>query len=171
MNRSELEQHIRVIPDFPKAGVIFRDISPLLHFHFKDTIDALADLFSEQEWQNIDAIVGIESRGFILASGLAYAKNKGLLIARKPGKLPEPLHTESYQLEYGHSSLQMSSHFDGVNVLVVDDVLATGGTLKAACNLCERSGHTVVGVSCLINLKELNQFAWKDEKCRVLFDY
>lgn len=171
MNRTELEQYIRAIPDFPQAGVIFRDISPLLRFHFKATIDAIVALYTEAEWNQIDAIVGIESRGFILASGLAYAKNKGLLITRKPGKLPAPHHTESYALEYGESSLQMASYFDGVNVLVVDDVLATGGTLKAACNLCERAGHKVIGTSCLINLKDLNRFDWHGEKARVLFEY
>jgi len=88
MDKDNLASHIRPHPDFPEPGVIFRDISPLLRDHFRDTIDLLAGQFSTAEWAGIDAVVGIESRGFILASGLAYARDKGLLIVRKPGKLP-----------------------------------------------------------------------------------
>lgn len=171
MNKAALAHHIRAIPDFPQVGVMFRDISPLLRFHFRDTIDLIAASFTEEEWAKIDAVVGIESRGFILASGLSYAKNKGLLIVRKPGKLPPPHNTESYTLEYGESSLQMASYFEGLNVLIVDDVLATGGTLRATCQLCERSGHKVIGTSALINLKALNNFEWNGEKPRIPFEY
>jgi adenine phosphoribosyltransferase len=90
---------------------------------------------------------------------------------RKPGKLPPPLHTVSYTLEYGEDSLQMASYFEGHRVLVVDDVLATGGTLRATCNLCEKSGHTVAGVNTLINLTRLNQFEWQGMQARCPFSY
>jgi adenine phosphoribosyltransferase len=171
MTKDSLESHIRPYPDFPEPGVIFRDISPLLRNHFRATIDLLAEQFSAEEWAGIDAVVGIESRGFILASGLAYACDKGLLIVRKPGKLPPPLHTVSYSLEYGHDSLQMASYFEGHRVLIVDDVLATGGTLRATCNLCEKSGHTIAGIMTLINLPALNDFEWNGLRARFPFSY
>ena len=171
MNQDSLESHIRLYPDFPAPGVLFRDISPLLRNHFRATIDLLAEQFSTAEWAGIDAVVGIESRGFILASGLAYACNKGLLIVRKPGKLPPPLHTVSYALEYGTDSLEMASYFAGHRVLIVDDVLATGGTLGATCNLCEKSGHTVAGITTLINLRALNNFNWNGLAPRCPFNY
>jgi adenine phosphoribosyltransferase len=171
MTQSTLESMIRLFPDFPEPGVLFRDISPLLRGHFRETIDLIAAQFTAEEWAGIDAVVGIESRGFILASGLAYAKDKGLLIVRKPGKLPPPLHTVSYTLEYGEDSLQMASYFDGHRVLIVDDVLATGGTLRATCNLCEKSGHTVAGIATLINLTQLNQFEWQGMRARCPFVY
>lgn len=171
MTKNELESAIRLIPDFPVPGVLFRDISPLLSKHFKAAIDLMAEQFSAAEWANIDAIVGIESRGFILASGLAYAKNKGLLIVRKPGKLPPPHHTVSYALEYGEDSLQIASYFSGQRVLIIDDVLATGGTLGGTCRLCEQAGHHIIGVSTLINLTALNTFSWGDMKPRSAFVY
>jgi len=160
MDKDNLASHIRPHPDFPEPGVIFRDISPLLRDHFRDTIDLLAGQFSTAEWAGIDAVVGIESRGFILASGLAYARDKGLLIVRKPGKLPPPLHTVSYSLEYGNDSLQMAASVDAHRVLIVDDVLATGGTLRATCHLC---------VTTLINLATLNQFNWNGLAARSPF--
>lgn len=171
MPLTELEQHIRCVPDFPKPGILFRDMTPLLHDRFSDTIDAVGNLFSPEEWLGIDAIVGVESRGFILAGGLAYARGKGLLVVRKPGKLPPPHHTVSYDLEYGSDALQMSSNFAPQRVLVADDVLATGGTLRATCELCEQCGHTIVGTVTLINLAGLNDFRWQDLRNRALFTY
>jgi adenine phosphoribosyltransferase len=135
------------------------------------TIDALGSLLSVEEWANIDAIVGIESRGFILASALAYAQNKSFLVVRKPNKLPPPFHSVSYALEYGQDALQMSSQFAGQRVLIVDDVLATGGTLRAACELCERSGHRISQMVLLINLATLNDFSWANRKPRCLLTY
>lgn len=167
----ELEALIGLTPDFPKPGILFRDISPLLKIRLKDTIDTMADLFSDAEWGDIDAIVGIESRGFILASAMAYARNKELLLVRKPGKLPPPVHTVSYTLEYGQDALQMSSQFAPSRVLVVDDVLATGGTLRATCQLCEQSGHRIAGIVTLIDLKALNDFRWGDIVPRACFRY
>ncbi|XXF79893.1 adenine phosphoribosyltransferase [Myxococcaceae bacterium GXIMD 01537] len=171
MSQTSLESAIRTIPDFPQQGVLFRDISPLLRKHFREAIDLLANQFSAAEWDGIDAVVGIESRGFILASGLAYARNKGLLIVRKPGKLPPPLHTVSYTLEYGEDSLEMASDTEAHRVLIIDDVLATGGTLRGTCNLCEKSGHAIAGIATLINLTGLNDFSWKGMRVRSPFNY
>ncbi len=167
----DLESFIRVIPNFPQPGILFRDISPLLRDYFRATIDLLIEQFDKSVWAEVDAIVGIESRGFILASGLAYAMHKGLLMVRKPGKLPPPHHSVNYSLEYGQDTLQMSSCFSAQKVLVVDDVLATGGTLLAACELCERAGHTVQGVMTLINLRAINDFRWKGMQAKSPFCY
>jgi adenine phosphoribosyltransferase len=171
MPHTHLEQHIRCIPDFPKAGILFRDITPLLRNELQATINALASLLSEDEWQTIDAIVGVESRGFIFASALAYAKNKSFLVVRKPQKLPPPVHTVSYSLEYGQDTLEMSSQFIGQRVLIVDDVLATGGTLTATCQLCEQAGNTIQQILTLINLADLNIFTWQGLTPRTLFRY
>lgn len=171
MPHAKLEQYIRCVPDFPKQGILFRDITPLLNEQLSATIEALASLLSEEEWQTIDAIVGIESRGFIFASALAYAKNKGFLVVRKPHKLPPPVHQVSYDLEYGQDRLEISSQFKAQRVLIVDDVLATGGTLNAACQLCILAGHEIKHTMTLINLADLNQFTWQGVKPRTLFSY
>lgn len=171
MTYAHLEQHIRCVPDFPQTGILFRDITPLLRNELRATIDALSALLSAEEWRNIDAVVGIESRGFILASALAYAHNKSFLVVRKPNKLPPPVHSVSYALEYGQDTLQMSSQFAGQRVLIVDDVLATGGTLRAACELCLQSGHQIKHMMVLINLANLNNFSWADLKPRCLLTY
>lgn len=166
-----LAQAVRAIPDFPKPGVIFRDISPLLNQHFRETIDLLSAQFTPNEWAEIDAIVGIESRGFILASGISYAQNKGLIIVRKPGKLPPPRLSVRYTLEYGEDELQMATNLKPQRVLIIDDVLATGGTLLGACELCTQCGHEIKGIGTLINLSGLNQFAWPNTPVRTLFTY
>lgn len=166
-----LAQAVRAIPDFPKPGVTFRDISPLLNQHFRETIDLLSAQFTPEEWANIDAIVGIESRGFILASGMSYAQNKGLMIVRKPGKLPPPRHSVRYTLEYGEDELQMATNIDPQRVLIIDDVLATGGTLLGTCELCTQCGHEIKGIGTLINLPGLNKFSWPGAPVRSLFTY
>lgn len=170
-NPAELEQYIKLTQDFPRPGILFRDISPLLKEKFTEVIDAMAGLFSEAEWAQVDALVGIESRGFLLASALAYAKGKNLLVIRKLGKLPPPVQTVAYALEYGEDSLQMSSDFRSLRVLVVDDVLATGGTLRGACRLCEQNDHQIMGITTLINLKALNDFSWDDISIRSLLTH
>lgn len=168
---THLQQHIRCVPDFPQAGILYRDITPLLRNELHATIDALASLLSDAEWQTIDAIVGVESRGFIFASALAYAKQKSFLVVRKPNKLPPPVHRVSYSLEYGQDTLEISSQFVGQRVLIVDDVLATGGTLNATCQLCTQAGHTIQQMLMLINLSNLNSFSWQGLKPRALFNY
>lgn len=152
----ELKRFIREIPDFPKPGILFRDITPLLASPaaFRDAIRRMADHFRDRR---VDAIVAAEARGFIFAAPLALELNASFVPVRKPGKLPFETHSFAYELEYGTDTLEM--HVDGVtagqNVLVVDDLLATGGTVEACCRLLEHSGVHVVGCAFLIALDAL----------------
>jgi adenine phosphoribosyltransferase len=153
MNNAEYEKFITNVPDFPKEGVVFKDISPLLKHKFHDVI---TDMGKDINWDEIDVVLGVESRGFILGAALAIRYNKGFLPVRKKGKLPPPVIGEEYELEYGTDKLEMRINDEKLNVVLVDDVLATGGTLKATMNLCEKNNYTVKAVSMLINLKFLN---------------
>lgn len=164
-----LRDYVTNIPDFPKPGILFRDISPLLRLHFKETIEQMAMLFTPAEWNEIDLIGGIESRGFIIAAGLAATQGKGFVKIRKKGKLPGKVVSRKYGLEYGEDALEM--HFGSGRMLIVDDVLATGGTLAAAADLAKESGHEVKGLACLINLKYLNNFRWNNLLPRALIGY
>jgi adenine phosphoribosyltransferase len=152
----DLKQHIRAIPDFPKPGILFRDITTLLAKPkaFKSAIDQLAARFKNK---GITKIVGIESRGFLTAAPLAYLMNAGFVPVRKRGKLPHSTHAVSYDLEYGTDTLEV--HTDaftkGEKVLIADDLLATGGTAKATCDLIEKSGAVVAGLGFLIELSDL----------------
>ncbi|MGH8884301.1 MAG: adenine phosphoribosyltransferase [Egibacteraceae bacterium] len=154
---SILREAVRDIPDFPKPGVIFKDITPLLGdpAAFSSAVDALVVSFGRG---TIDKVVGIEARGFIIAAPVAYHLGAGFVPLRKPGKLPYRSVSETYELEYGTETLEV--HADafspGDRVLIVDDVLATGGTAKAACNLVEKSGATVAGLGFVIELDFLN---------------
>jgi len=149
----DLKQFIRDIPDFPKPGILFRDITPLLAAPqaFRSAIVQMADHFRDQ---TVDVIVAAEARGFIFAAPLALELNAGFVPIRKPGKLPFDTHAFHYELEYGTDTLEM--HTDGVaaehNVLVIDDLLATGGTVEACCKLLEKSGSHIVGCAFLIEL-------------------
>lgn len=149
----DLRQVIRDIPDFPKEGIIFKDITPLLKdpASFKYAIDSIANHHSDSM---VDLVLGAEARGFIIAGALAYRLNAGFIPARKPGKLPHEVTTAEYELEYGMDSLEM--HKDAIlagdRVLIVDDVLATGGTAAAKINLVEGLGGIVVGTAFLIEL-------------------
>ncbi|MFA5584062.1 MAG: adenine phosphoribosyltransferase [Bacteriovoracaceae bacterium] len=149
------EQYIRSVPDFPKPGVVFKDISPLLTNHFDKVTEALCEGI---DWNEVDAVVGIESRGFILGAAMAQLKGKGFIPMRKKGKLPPPVIGESYELEYGTDTLELIVNDRPLNVVLVDDVLATGGTLKAAIKLCENNNLKVKKLSLLINLTFLNKF-------------
>jgi adenine phosphoribosyltransferase len=154
---SDLKKIIREVPDFPKPGVTFYDLTTLFKngdaFHV--VISRLAERFREDK---LDLIVGIEARGFMLAAALAYDYELGIVPVRKPGKLPWRVTTEDYSLEYGSGRLEV--HEDAVEkgqrVLIVDDVLATGGTAAATARLMERLGATVVGYAFLLELKFLN---------------
>lgn len=165
----DLRAYVRDVPDFPKPGIMFRDISPLLRQHFGTTIAAMANLYTPAEWNMVDVVAGIESRGFILAAGLAALKNKGFVKIRKQGKLPGPVVHQHYGLEYGQDALEMQ--YGSGKMLIIDDVLATGGTLATAANLAKESGHTVVGFACLIDLTYLNDFSWNGIRPRVLIEY
>jgi adenine phosphoribosyltransferase len=147
---------IRTIPDFPKPGILFRDLTTLFldANGFKRVIDALADKYRDQP---VDLIGGIESRGFVLAAPLAYRLNKGFVLIRKPGKLPGAKVGVEYALEYGTDRLEI--HADaipkGARVLLVDDLLATGGTMEAACRLVEQVGGKVTGCAFVVDLPDL----------------
>lgn len=152
-----VKDKIRAIPDFPQKGIIFRDITTGI----KDAkaLHQMIDYMSEQfKSEKIDYIVGAESRGFIFGTAMAYKMNCGFIPVRKPHKLPAETISETYELEYGTDTIEI--HADaiekGAKVLFVDDLLATGGTAKAACNLIKKVGGTLVGAAFLIELKDLN---------------
>ena len=149
------ESHIRNIQDFPKQGIIFKDITPLLQERFSEVIEAMSQGI---DWSQIDYVVGIESRGFILGAAMAQLKGKGFIPMRKKGKLPPPVIAETYALEYGTDTLEMIKEEKPGRVVLVDDVLATGGTLRAAANLCAKNKLDVKAMSLLINLTFLNKF-------------
>jgi len=153
----DLKEKIRNIPDFPVKGIQFKDITTLLKDReaFKYSIDEITKHCSKYQ---IDYIAGIEARGFIIGAPVAYQLGVGFLPIRKPGKLPSEVERVSYQLEYGESILEM--HKDAINngdkVMVVDDLLATGGTTAAVFKLIEKLGGKVIGASFIIELKFLN---------------
>ncbi|ADB18274.1 adenine phosphoribosyltransferase [Pirellula staleyi DSM 6068] len=152
----DLKSFIRDIPDFPKPGILFRDITPLLASPpaFKESIRRLCEPFADSK---VDAIVAAEARGFIFAAPMAVQLGAAFVPVRKPGKLPFDTHSFHYELEYGSDTLEI--HVDGLKsgqrVLVVDDLLATGGTVGACCRLIERTGATVVGCAFAIELVAL----------------
>lgn len=149
--------YIRNIPDFPKEGILFKDITPLLKDKeaFKSAIDAMAEAYKDVE---IDYVVGIEARGFIIGTPLAYALNKGFIPVRKPGKLPYDKLTAGYDLEYGSNELEIHKDAidEGDKILLVDDLLATGGTTKASVDLIEELGGNIIGIAFLLELVDLN---------------
>ena len=152
----DLKKYIRDIPDFPEPGILFRDITPLLKNPeaFSYAIDSLADRFSQHSF---DTVVAVESRGFLFGAPLACRMGKSLVPVRKPGKLPAPTNSAQYSLEYGSNVLEI--HIDaigpGERVVVLDDLLATGGTLKAAAQLVEGCAGVVTGIGLVIELRDL----------------
>jgi adenine phosphoribosyltransferase len=149
---TDLQRYIRDVPDFPKPGIVFKDITPLLADGevFHAAVDALVAPYRGR----VDMVLGIESRGFIVGAAAAYALGTGIAVVRKPGKLPYQTHSAQYTLEYGTDSLEI--HHDalgeGHRVLVVDDLLATGGTASAAVELVHRCGGEVVACAFLVEL-------------------
>ena len=153
----ELDKYIRSVKDFPQKGIIFRDITTVMQDPegLQMAVECMADAIKDLDF---DVIVGIEARGFIFGSMLAYKFNKGFVPIRKKGKLPFKTVSEEYELEYGMSAVEM--HIDsikkGQKVIIVDDLIATGGTVKAAINLIERLGGKVVSTLFLVELKGLD---------------
>lgn len=156
MKKSDLKKHIRDIPDFPKEGIIFKDITTLLKDKdaFKKSIDLLAKKFSKEK---IDVVIGVEARGFIFGAALAYKLKAGFVPIRKKGKLPSKTKSVTYDLEYGTDVLEM--HEDALSdksrVLIVDDLLATGGTIQAAIELVKSQNAIISGVAFLVELRFL----------------
>lgn len=170
----ELKALIRTIPDFPKPGIQFRDITTLLQdpWGFKRAID---EFVTHYKYSPIDKVVAIESRGFVIGGALAHHLNCGLVVARKKGKLPYLVERQEYSLEYGTDCIEM--HRDaiksGERCLVVDDLLATGGTSLATCQVVERLGGRVVGCAFVIELSDLggrSRLAQYDLHCLVSFE-
>jgi adenine phosphoribosyltransferase len=154
---ASIRRAVRDIPDFPKPGIVFRDITPLLGNGalFGKTIDILAERYQDQK---IDTVLGIESRGFIIGAALAYKLGAGFSVVRKPGKLPYETRSASYKLEYGTDKLEI--HIDGIparaRVVIADDLIATGGTAAATAELVTKLGGTVVECAFVIELSFLN---------------
>jgi adenine phosphoribosyltransferase len=155
-----IASHVVDVPDFPQSGIVFKDLSPLFADGpaFHQTIDAIAEVPVDPDGEpgdrGYDLVAGIEARGFLLAAGVAYATGAGVVPVRKAGKLPRATHAATYDLEYGTATLEI--HTDalrpGQRVLVVDDVLATGGTAQATVSLIERTGARVIGLTVLLEL-------------------
>jgi adenine phosphoribosyltransferase len=148
-----LADHIQDIPDFPKPGIVFKDITPLFldAGALQEAVDALAEYARQRE---IEYVVSAEARGFVLGAAVAVAVGGGFILARKPGKLPRDVSSVEYQLEYGMDALEVHSDAirDGARVLVHDDLLATGGTAAALCELVEQAGGVVAGCAFVIEL-------------------
>ena len=166
---NKVEQAIRTIPDFPKKGILFRDVTTAIKDAevFKEIVDFFAE---ELKNTNFDCIVAIESRGFFLGAPVAYKLGKGLVIVRKPGKLPAETISAEYELEYGTDRLEM--HVDalkpGQKVVIMDDLLATGGTINASAELVEKLGGIVEKAAFLIELKDLQGRANINKKFEII---
>jgi adenine phosphoribosyltransferase len=153
---SFVDSKIAVVPDFPKPGILFRDVTPL--FSDADAFSTVTAALSEPFNGGFVAVAGIEARGFALAGAIAIEQGVGVLTVRKAGKLPGEVLSESYALEYGEATLELRPNQipAGSSVLVVDDVLATGGTVEATVTLLERAGYVVAGVAVLLELDGLD---------------
>lgn len=158
MNMSTaLWSSIRTVQNFPKPGNCFYDLTPLFMNNLVELTDALIASIPVEQLDAVDSFVAVEARGFVLASLLAQRTGKGLLLVRKAGKLPPPVIGVGYSLEYGLDRLEISADIDVQKVIIVDDVLATGGTLKAVHQLMQKCQHTVLGASIFLDLPDLHQ--------------
>lgn len=152
-----LWSNIRTVQDFPKPGICFYDLTPLFMQNLVQLTEALIDSIPSEMLDEVESFVAVEARGFVLASLLAQRLGKGLLLVRKAGKLPPPVVGVGYSLEYGVDRLEMASDVAPQKVIIVDDVLATGGTLKAVKQLAHKCSHTVLGASILLDLPDMHQ--------------
>ena len=168
---NDLATYIRVVPDFPIKGVMFRDISPLLEGHFSKTIQAIGSLLSPEEMEKVDYFAGVDARGFIFASAMAERFGKNFKMIRKAGKIPPPFSEIEYATEYSKAGMQVM-HGQG-RVAIVDDVLATGGTMSAAASICEKAGYDVTALLTLIDLPYVhkNSYQWNGIKVRSVLSY
>ena len=157
MTRTDLKTLIRDVPGFPKPGIVFKDITTLLQEGrwLRDVVDRIAEQYRSRQ---VDVVAAVDARGFIVGSAVAYSLGAGLIPIRKKGKLPWKTHGTSYALEYGTDTLEMhqDSIKKGEKIIIVDDVLATGGTISAAAKLIKRIGGKIVGIAILIEIKKLN---------------
>lgn len=168
-----LQDYIKTAENFPKEGILFRDISPLLA-DAAALDEAAKQLTAMIDLEKTTAFAGIEARGFILAAYMAGKYQKGFIPLRKAGKLPPPTLLESYNLEYGSAALEIplnKSLTAKTKIVLVDDVIATGGTLQAALNLCQQAGYEVIDVLALINLTKLNNFKFNGQTVKSLLQY
>lgn len=147
---------IRTVQNFPKQGICFFDLTPLFMSNIELLTDALIASIPAEKLQEVDSFVAVEARGFVLASLLAQRLGKGLLLVRKAGKLPPPVVGVGYSLEYGMDRLEMSAEIEPQKIIIVDDVLATGGTLKAVKQLVDKCNHELLGASIFLDLPELH---------------
>lgn len=155
-NNHPFWQFIQTIPNFPKDGIDFYDITPLLYGHVDALIDELLKALPNDLMNSVECFAATEARGFVIGSLLSGRTGKSLILIRKQGKLPPPLFSESYGLEYGNDTLEIKADLPASKVLLVDDVLATGGTLKASKTLCQKAGHEVLGALVLLDLTALH---------------
>ncbi len=151
-----LWSHIRTVQNFPKPGITFFDLTPLFMNNLEQLTDALVASIPAEKLAEVDSFVAVEARGFVLASLLAQRLGKSLVLVRKAGKLPPPVVGVGYSLEYGLDRLEMSAEVEAQKIIIVDDVLATGGTLKAVKQLAEKCNHEILGASIFLDLPDLH---------------
>ena len=152
-----LWSNIRTVQDFPKPGICFFDLTPLFMNNIEQLTDALISSIPAEQLAEVESFIAVEARGFVLASLLAQRAGKSLVLVRKAGKLPPPVVGVGYSLEYGLDRLEMSAEIQPQKVIIVDDVLATGGTLRAVKQLAEKCQHTVLGASIFLDLPDLHK--------------
>lgn len=150
-----IDAHLLTVQDFPSEGILFRDVTSV--YANGEAFGSIVDSFASHDWGQVDAVLGIEARGFGIAAAMAYARGVGMVSVRKAGKLPGDLLSEDYALEYGTATLQVQPNVlpRGSRVVILDDLLATGGTLAAVVRLAERAGWVVAGIGVVIALDDL----------------